>query len=486
MAAVPIAALWAAIPLLFLAPASTTGQYLVISLALVAVACGILAVLRRRVTAGVLCLALACVSAVLTLRLDMLEGHALTYFTAVYSIAMIGLSQLCRAEGKLAEVAHRPTVRQNAGADHTIAAKHNAGICWLFETNAAGHLTRTSTGLSDTVNLCHCEPAGRPLASLFSDGPPGAGWDRVSRAMEARHPINCAVEIANGAETRLWQVASLPLLAEDGKFSGYRGIAHDITSGLDIGRGCVDDQEPDGGKNRQTLKFLQDVIQEVKLPLSTILGFTEILQSPAARDLPEDEHQTYQQLLLDHCRQLTSFITDAGDMARFDTNNFQLVEQEADAAELTEIAMKSCQAAAEELDAAAVVNVIENVELRCDAVRICRVLETLVTRAFKAGGSGSCVHVFFACKPDGSLEISVLDQGPALTPDELARAFEPALHERGMDGLSLPIARRIALLHGGNLTVETSHCASMIARLTLPAGRVTWNAGTEFESIRAA
>ena len=394
LAAVLIAALWAAIPLLFLAPPSTTGQYLVISLALAAMACGILAALRGRFTTGVLCIALACVSAVLTLRLDMLEGHGLTLFALVYGLAMISLSQLCRAIGETAEVEARRTNRQN--------------------------------------------------------------------------------------------VANFSMAGDTSGFVGNRGVAHDITSNQHAGHRAKDSQEPAEAENQRTLKFLQDVIHEVKLPLTTILGFAEILQSPAARDLPEYERQTYRQLLLDHCRQLTSFVTDAGDMARIDTNHFQLFEQEVDAADLAEIAMKSCQAVVEESDAAVLVNVIENIELRCDAVRIRRVLETLVTRAVKAGGAGCRVDVRFARQTGGGLEISVLDHGPALAPGEIARAFEPSLQERGVEGLSLPVARQIALLHGGNLTVEAFRDDSMIARLTLPASRVSWKAAAELETVRAA
>lgn len=261
-----------------------------------------------------------------------------------------------------------------------------------------------------------------------------------------------------------------------------RGLAHAARRGS--GNGWQFETATHG--NQRTLKFLEDIIQEVKLPLNTVLGFAEILQSPAARDLSENERQTYHQLLLDGCRQLTAFIADAGDMARIDANHFQLLEQEADAAELTEIAMKSCRVAVDESDATVIVNVIENVELHCDVSSIHRVLVTLVTRAAKLGRAGGKIEVCFVRRPDGGLEISVVDQGPPLPPDEIVTAFEPSLHSRGMEGLSLPVARRIARLHRGNLTIEASNTGSMIARLTLPASRVTWKSNTEVEAFRAA
>jgi signal transduction histidine kinase len=246
--------------------------------------------------------------------------------------------------------------------------------------------------------------------------------------------------------------------------------------------------KPDGPPNdgQQALQFIEDVIQVVRLPLNTILGFAEILQSHAIHDLTESERRTYHQLLLDSSRQLANFVADVGDMTRIDAHHFQLLDQEVDAAELTEIAMKFCREAAEEADAVVIVNVIDNIELRCDAARIRRVLVTLVTRAVAVSRPGATVNVSLIQHPDGGLDFTVSDQGDSLTAEEIALAFEPSLHARGLDGLSLPIARRIAHLHGGRLTFESALGGGMIARLTLPAVRLSWKAGTAPGSIRAA
>lgn len=383
LAAVPVAGLWAAIPLYILAPPSIAGPYLVTSLAFAAMACGFLAIFRRRIVSGALCLALAGVSAVLTLRLDMVEGQGLTLFALVYGLAMISLSQLCRTIGDTAEAAARQTNRHHAG----------------------------SLQLAASAN-------------------------ETSPAIPGEHPLQSV--------------------------------------------------EPGDNQDRRTLKFLQDVFQEVKLPLATILGFAEILQSPAARDLPEAERQAYRQLLIDHCRQLISFVTDAADMARAGTSHIQLLEQEVDAADLIEVAMKSCQNAVEDCDATVVVNVIEDIELRCDAARIRRVLETLVVRAARAGGEARAVDVNLARQPDGGLEISVLDRGHSLTPDEIAGLFEPFVSQRGIEGLGLPVARQIVQLHGGKLAIAATGNGGTIAKLSLPASRVTWKMTPEFETVRAA
>jgi len=231
-----------------------------------------------------------------------------------------------------------------------------------------------------------------------------------------------------------------------------------------------------------TLQFMEDVIQEIRLPLNTILGFAEILQSSAARDLTENERNTYPQMLLDCSRQLSGFVTDVADMLRIDANHFHLVEQEVDAAELTEIAMKSCRAAAEEADSTVIVNVIENVELRCDAARIRRVLVTLVTHAIRASRPGTAIAVSFSPVSDGSLDISVIDTSSVQSQETIERAFEPSLHAGGKDRLGLAIARKIARLHGGDVTVSPEPGGGMASHLILPPDRVCWSSATAKEA----
>ena len=66
------------------------------------------------------------------------------------------------------------------------------------------------------------------------------------------------------------------------------------------------------------------------------------------------------------------------------------------------------------------------------------------------------------------------DTGPGISPEHRERVFDrfyradPSRSDRGHFGLGLPIARELALLHGGELSVERSGPQGTIFLLRLP------------------
>jgi len=73
------------------------------------------------------------------------------------------------------------------------------------------------------------------------------------------------------------------------------------------------------------------------------------------------------------------------------------------------------------------------------------------------------------------LQISILDQGPGLPPDQIEKVFEPFYRveasrnrDTGGTGLGLAIAKNVAELHGGSITLHNRGEGGLAAVLTLP------------------
>ena len=115
------------------------------------------------------------------------------------------------------------------------------------------------------------------------------------------------------------------------------------------------------------------------------------------------------------------------------------------------------------------------IELSCDAERIRQTVVSLVMWAVRSSTPGGIVDVKLLRLPDRALAIDIVSRSEAtgaVQPRD--RLFEPQLSLTGLRGFALPIARRVALLHAGEVMAASSPGEGTTARLTLPAARVAW------------
>ena len=107
---------------------------------------------------------------------------------------------------------------------------------WLFETDAEGCLARVSPRLAAIAQQPCEQLEGSAFAKLL--GPDAADHDRqvdpalatLLRAMGRKRAFRDLILRAFiGGEERWWSLSAKPTYAEDGTFSGYRGVGSDIS-----------------------------------------------------------------------------------------------------------------------------------------------------------------------------------------------------------------------------------------------------------------
>jgi signal transduction histidine kinase len=105
---------------------------------------------------------------------------------------------------------------------------------------------------------------------------------------------------------------------------------------------------------------------------------------------------------------------------------------------------------------------------RFDAKLLGRAVRNLIENALRASSGGGRV-VVRVDQLNGFARIAVQDSGPGVPPDLLARIFDPyfSTHDAGT-GLGLPIARRIAEEHGGDMTARNRPEGGLEVMVTLP------------------
>ena len=114
-----------------------------------------------------------------------------------------------------------------------------------------------------------------------------------------------------------------------------------------------------------------------------------------------------------------------------------------------------------------------------DADLVKGVLTNLLENAAQAVPRGGVIIARTASAQGTRLSIDVLDSGPGLSPQARASLFEPAISfKKGGMGLGLSIARRSALLCGGDLELCDSELGGAGFRLTLPVSLATTHNGS--------
>ena len=110
----------------------------------------------------------------------------------------------------------------------------------------------------------------------------------------------------------------------------------------------------------------------------------------------------------------------------------------------------------------------ERVEVFGDPQKLKQLLMNLLLNAIEASPTGATVEL--TARRDGArLRVQVLDRGPGLDAELLARAIEPGVTTKVEGaGLGLTIVRALAFQHGGALTLRNRDGGGLAAEVELP------------------
>jgi len=111
-------------------------------------------------------------------------------------------------------------------------------------------------------------------------------------------------------------------------------------------------------------------------------------------------------------------------------------------------------------------------EIRADVTRLTRAVADLVDNAIRFSPLGGRVAVSGTRRAVDGVEyvdIEIHDDAPGFREPEIAALFEPFRSTRhGSTGLSLALARKIVVAHGGTIQAMTSATGGALVRVRLP------------------
>lgn len=211
------------------------------------------------------------------------------------------------------------------------------------------------------------------------------------------------------------------------------------------------------------------IAHEVRNPLSTI---QMTLNSLAKRqDLSRSESERVA-LALNEVDRLEGLVSSLLDYGRPSAPRMAEVDVAATIARAIDLVEAECGRCGVAVAVAAAESELPRIE--ADANQVIQVLVNLLLNALQASPAGEKVRV--SAGPDAggeTVSIRIADHGTGIDPQELKRVFTPFFTtRRDGTGLGLPVARKIAEAHGGELTVESTPGRGTSAVLKLPVRQI--------------
>jgi signal transduction histidine kinase len=205
-------------------------------------------------------------------------------------------------------------------------------------------------------------------------------------------------------------------------------------------------------------------------PLSARLDWLHLrTQQSGEKDMPQQVELARQSLA-----RLRGLIDDMLNVSRIDAGIFSVSAERVDLGVLVKACAAPLSSAREPVNVQLVTE--ESIVVSADPNRLRQCLENLITNAINVSPSGVPVRILVKRKPRDKdrqwASVEICDEGPGIPAEFLPRIFDRFVtgspREGGL-GLGLYIAKRIAALHGGDLSVESTPGRGARFILLLPA-----------------
>lgn len=205
-------------------------------------------------------------------------------------------------------------------------------------------------------------------------------------------------------------------------------------------------------------EFLSNVSHELRTPLTAILAFVETLESGANED-PES-CQRFLSIIRKNASRMHGLIDDILELTAIEGGNVQLRAAPVD---LHPLVNDVCASLATQAGARSITlrnNVAPEAVVYADERRLEQMLTNLIDNSIKFGRENGAVTI--SHHSGARDQIRVADDGDGIPAQHLERLFErfyridrARSREMGGTGLGLAIVKHLALLHGGEVTVES-------------------------------
>jgi PAS domain S-box-containing protein len=308
----------------------------------------------------------------------------------------------------------------------------------------------------------------------------GAGWMKNVHPDDLKHMINIC---GSAFESRRSFTVEFRLRRHDGKyrwimdtgtprssprgeFQGYIGSCIDIedlkqTNDLMQANSLLKTQRAQLlALNKTKDEFIALASHQLRTPATAVKQYTSLLMHEFAGPITEDQRK-FLQIAFDSNERQLQIISDLLKTAQIDSRRYTLEKKSQDISKIINAAVREVSTTAELKNQRIVVEGVTRAQVEIDANEMKLVLVNLLENASKYSFPDSDINLIMH-KSEKFLEISVIDTGVGISPEDTKRIFEKftRIDNELSDtvtgtGFGLYWVKRIIGLHGGTIKVTS-------------------------------
>lgn len=313
----------------------------------------------------------------------------------------------------------------------------------------------------------HTAAAGQHVRSLTeAAGSHGDVWNVIRSAVTS---IGEGRDVFTGAfrkeKDRYYVYAGTPL-PDGGTLLTFR----DVTDSKRVETVLLERNEALEAADRLQSAFLSHVSYELRTPLTSIIGFTDLLAEPAFGTL-NDKQRDYLNDIRISAETLKAIIDDILDLAVIDAGALDLKLRPVPVQDIVAQAQLGVR---ERLAAGGItldVYVADNLpDLHADPERLTQVLFNLILQAIASSSPAGGV-ITLSCRAEGGMAVFAIQDGGAGSQQIEATPYTMGMEGRGTQrgsGLGLSLVKSLVELHKGQLAIHTTPEAGTVVYVRIP------------------
>jgi two-component system, chemotaxis family, sensor kinase Cph1 len=207
-------------------------------------------------------------------------------------------------------------------------------------------------------------------------------------------------------------------------------------------------------------QFLANVTHELRTPMHSILGFTEVLVDSLG-DLSIERQRTLLGFVTSSSRRLLDLVNDLLDLSKLEANRMDFHIEDDSILDAIDSAIVDANAAlaGKQIPVTVEAGEIDPI-VPIDRARSIQLFVNLLANAAHASPEGAPIHIRLRdVVSDGAscVQVEIADRGLGIPTDQLETVFDNFVQSTrlrgrpGSTGLGLPICRQIARSHGGRI-----------------------------------